>query len=100
MMLNILFAYGTLQYPETQYAVFGRVTQTTPDILDGFVKEQIFLGDNYYPIIRQNPQTFVVGGRMQVTPEELVLIDHYETSAYRRIKVTLRSGLSAWVYCE
>ncbi|RMG72164.1 MAG: gamma-glutamylcyclotransferase [Chloroflexi bacterium] len=99
-MFNILFTYGTLQYPDVQQAVFGRVTQMTPDILDGFIKEQIVLGDNSYPIIRQNPKTFVIGKRMQVTPEELVLIDRYETSAYRRIRVTLRSGLSAWVYCE
>lgn len=99
-MLDILFAYGTLQYPEVQHAVFGRVVQMSPDILDGFTKDQIFLSNNYYPIIRVNPANFVIGERMQVTPEELVLIDRYETSAYRRVRVKLRSGLSAWVYCE
>lgn len=99
-MLDILFTYGTLQYPEVQHSVFGRVAQMTTDILDGFQKDQVFLSNNYYPIIRVNPAKFVIGERMQVTPEELLFIDRYETSAYRRVRVKLRSGLSAWVYCE
>lgn len=95
-----LFTYGTLQIPEIQQRVFGRVVNSTPDTLEGYYKTQITLHDGIFPIIVERTESSVNGQVIEVTPEELVLIDRYETSAYQRIRVILKSGDSAWVYCE
>jgi hypothetical protein len=36
----------------------------------------------------------------RITPEELAAADRYEVSDYKRIEVTLKSGLVAWVYVK
>ncbi len=95
-----LFTYGTLQIPDIQQRVFGRVVSGTADTLDGWFKTDITLHDGTFPIIVAQSGSQVEGQVIEVTPEELVLIDRYETSAYRRVQVTLQSGASAWVYCE
>jgi gamma-glutamylcyclotransferase (GGCT)/AIG2-like uncharacterized protein YtfP len=95
-----LFTYGTLQIPEVQQRVFGRVVSGTPDTLEGYFKTDITLHDGTFPIIVERAESSVDGQVIEVTPDELVLIDRYETSAYRRIQVTLKTGDSAWVYCE
>ena len=95
-----LFTYGTLQIPEIQQRVFGRIVGLKSDTLDGFFKTDITLHDGTFFIIVEQPGSQVEGQVIEVTPEELGLIDRYETDAYRRIRVTLNSGDSAWVYCE
>jgi hypothetical protein len=37
---------------------------------------------------------------LELTPDELARCDVYEGDEYRRLRVTLRSGTEAWVYCE
>jgi len=95
-----LFTYGTLQDPAVQMAVFHRLAQGTPDILDGYLKSQIKIGFGVYPIITPDPCSEVEGQIIEITPEELILIDGYEGAEYRRINVTLRSGIVTWVYSE
>jgi len=95
-----LFTYGTLQIPEVQQRVFHRVVSGTADTLDGWFKTDITLHDGTFPIIVEQADSHVDGQVIEVTPEELVLIDRYETEAYRRVRVTLQSGDEAWVYCE
>jgi hypothetical protein len=34
----------------------------------------------------------------QITPQELAAADEYEVSEYKRVAVTLKSGLTAWAY--
>lgn len=95
-----LFTYGTLQDPAVQMVVFHRVVKGTPDILDGYFKSEIKIGFGLYPIIVPQPDKQVEGQVIEVTPEELALIDRYEGAEYRRIRVTLRSGIVTWVYSE
>jgi gamma-glutamylcyclotransferase (GGCT)/AIG2-like uncharacterized protein YtfP len=95
-----LFTYGTLQIAEVQQRVFGRVVSGTPDTLQGYYKSQITLHDGTFPIIVERADSEVEGQVIEVTQDELALIDRYETSAYQRIRVMLTSGASAWVYCE
>ncbi|MBZ0297291.1 MAG: gamma-glutamylcyclotransferase [Anaerolineae bacterium] len=98
--MESLFVYGTLQDPAVQQRVFGRVTEGQPDVLDGFYRGEITFPTASYPIaISDQPEYSIEGQVISVTPNELVLIDRYETAAYRRIYITLRSGLEAWVYC-
>lgn len=95
-----LFTYGTLQIPRVQSAVFGRIVSGTPDTLTGFYKGEIQLGAHIYPILKPDPTSRVVGLVIEVTTAELALIDRYEGSEYRRVRVRLESGNESWVYCE
>ncbi len=95
-----LFVYGTLGNPAVQQRVMGREITGTPDTLDGWFKAQITLGDGTFPIIIPNAGTSVDGLVLELSDEELLRTDIYETSAYRRRRVALRSGVEAWVYTE
>lgn len=97
-MMENLFIYGTLQIPEIQMAVFGRTITPTADTLHGFQKTQVKLGTGFYPMLVRHDGAEVAGGVISVTPQELGLIDRYETAAYQRIKVQLASDTVAWVY--
>jgi gamma-glutamylcyclotransferase (GGCT)/AIG2-like uncharacterized protein YtfP len=96
--MEYLFVYGTLQVPKVQESVFGRSVTGTPDILDGFARSTISFGEMTYFIVVEQASEQVEGMVLEITPEELVRADRYETSAYRRFRVTLRSGTEAWVY--
>lgn len=95
-----LFTYGTLRDPLVQQMLLGRLTPGTPDTLDGYGKCEITLESNTYPIIHQQPGRMVNGLVIAVTADELKTLDEYETDAYQRVRVTLRSGIEAWVYGE
>jgi len=105
-----LFSYGTLQEPRVQQDTFGRHLDSRPDVLAGFVRGQVPIGDpaqraaggrthydNVVPTGR--PTDRVAGLALEVTDAELLQADEYERDAdYRREEVTLESGRRAWVY--
>jgi gamma-glutamylcyclotransferase (GGCT)/AIG2-like uncharacterized protein YtfP len=97
-MIEYLFVYGTLIDPFIQQHVFGRVTLGEADVLASYKKETIRLDGGLYPIIRPEVDGRVEGRLLQLSPVELALIDQYEGTDYRRIKVSLVSGRQAWVY--
>jgi gamma-glutamylcyclotransferase (GGCT)/AIG2-like uncharacterized protein YtfP len=53
-----------------------------------------------HPIVRetQSSQDRVAGTLLRVTGAELARADDYEAGDYRRVRVTLASGQSAWLY--
>lgn len=93
-----LFVYGTLQSAEVQRRVIGRAVTGTRDTLDGFMKSRVAMGDGIFPLIVPQHGASVEGLVLEVTEDDLRRMDIYETSAYRRIWVKLRSGLESWVY--
>lgn len=95
-----LFVYGTLQDPVVQQRVIGREIEGKPDVLDDYFKSEIVMSDGTFPIIVPEVGKSVAGKVLDVTQEEIDRMDIYETSAYRRIRVTLRSGQETWVYAE
>lgn len=95
-----LFVYGTLQIPTVQQVVFGRSIMGMPDTLTGFRKAEIMLGLHRYPIAVRDVDSQIDGLLLELTPEELKRGDEYETIAYERIRVKLKSGIEAWVYCQ
>lgn len=95
--METLFVYGTLKNPEVQKSVFGRVAKSFPDILQNYTRSKIKI-DKTYPIITQEKGRFVRGQVILVSSKELKLMDEYETNSYRRKKVVLKSGVSAFVY--
>jgi gamma-glutamylcyclotransferase (GGCT)/AIG2-like uncharacterized protein YtfP len=45
-----------------------------------------------------NPADEVAGTVFEITQQELLAADEYEVSDYKRVLVTLKSGIDAWVY--
>ncbi len=97
-MKELLFIYGTLKNPKVQKEVVGRVNKALPDILEGYKKSQVKIHGKTYPIVVPDSASSIGGLVLSVIPEELKIIDKYETDAYRRKRVILKSGKSAWVY--
>jgi gamma-glutamylcyclotransferase (GGCT)/AIG2-like uncharacterized protein YtfP len=104
-----LFSYGTLQHAEVQLDTFGRLQEGRDDALPGYRVDHAEIDDArvvslsgaaVHPIIREtgDPLDKVVGKVLWVSDEELDAADEYEVALYRRVSVTLASGLTAWVY--
>ncbi len=96
--MELLFVYGTLQEPAVQERIIGRLVAGTPDTLEGFFKSQMSMTEGVYPLVIPRHGYEVYGMVLEVTDEELHRMDVYETTAYRRVRVPLRSGRESWVY--
>jgi gamma-glutamylcyclotransferase (GGCT)/AIG2-like uncharacterized protein YtfP len=105
----LLFAYGTLQDPAVQQRQLGRILDGMPDALTGYRTVPIPIRDArkraatglsaYLALIETGIAADVVDGRAYpISRAELARTDTYEGSGYRRIRVTLRSGRTAWAY--
>lgn len=103
----LLFSYGTLQDPAVQTAHFGRRLAGTVDGLAGFVLSQVALPDpeaeggaSVYPVLIPDPaaREAIPGVVLEMTEDDLPAADAYEGEEYRRVVVSLTSGLKAWVY--
>jgi gamma-glutamylcyclotransferase (GGCT)/AIG2-like uncharacterized protein YtfP len=109
-MNELLFSYGTLQLEEVQHATFGRKLKGMRDALPGWRQEMVEITDP--DVIAKSGKTdhpIVVAGRgddsvagtvFEITSEELACADRYEVAEYKRVSVTLASGLAAWVYVK
>jgi len=104
-----LFSYGTLQQEGVQRSTFGRLLEGRPDALPGFRQAMVRItdpdvlaksGKDFHPIVTPSvdPADQIAGTVFQVTSEELAQADVYEVDDYKRVAVTLKSGLKAWVY--
>ncbi len=108
-MAERLFSYGTLRQAEVQLATFGRTLQGTEDALPGYRLDVLTIsnpdvvgvsGVEQHPVAvpTGSASDQVPGMVFEVTAEELASADVYEDADYRRIQVTLASGLQAWLY--
>jgi gamma-glutamylcyclotransferase (GGCT)/AIG2-like uncharacterized protein YtfP len=89
-----LFVYGTLQNTDIQLRLVGRTITGVPDTLRGF-RSHILM---HYPTALPDAAGEISGQVMDVTLDEIVAFDAYETSAYLRVRVLLESGIEAWMY--
>jgi Gamma-glutamyl cyclotransferase, AIG2-like len=105
----LLFSYGTLQDRQVQIANFGRELSGRADALPGYTQTMVAIDDpqvvatsgkTHHPIVEagSDPHDEVAGTVFEITVQELAAADEYEVSDYRRIAVTLKSGVQAWVY--
>jgi len=106
-----LFSYGTLQQENVQLETFGRRLEGRPDALPGFRREMVRITDpaviaasgaDHHPIVRESgdPADAVAGTVFDVTEAEIAAADTYEVADYKRVAVTLRSRVEAWVYVK
>ncbi len=98
MATQKLFIYGTLKDRDVGKALFGGQPHGTPDTLDGFVKTTTDIHGVQYPNIASQVGSAVEGEVIEVTEETLKHVDAYETDAYDRRMMTLKSGTQAWAY--
>jgi hypothetical protein len=108
---EFLFSYGTLQLESVQLATFGRLLYGTSDALSGFqqvalqIEDEAVIavsGKSQHTIARFTGQESDVlfGTVFHVTPDDIQNADKYEVEPCKRVAVTLRSGLRAWVYVD
>lgn len=104
-----LFSYGTLKYEKVQLSTFGRKLSGQEDSLPYYRLEKVRItdpsviatsGEDVHYIIHfsGNPDDQVPGMVFKISKEELEQADKYEVADYKRIRVNLGSGTSAWVY--
>lgn len=87
-----VFVYGTLTQPWVRWLVTGRAGDSEPAKLPGFRKQELD--------IRAVAGAVTEGEVITVDADELRALDRYERLGvrYERVKLTLQSGRSAWVY--
>lgn len=106
-----LFSYGTLQLEQVQLATFGRKLDGQADEMPGYSLTMLKIDDpavvatsgkTHHPVVAYtgNASQRVTGTVFAITAEELAHADEYEVDDYRRDRVTLASGISAWVYVD
>lgn len=103
-----LFSYGTLQQESVQLANFGRRLNGQADVLTGWRLSTVQIIDpevlvqsglSVHKILVPGKLSDEIDGVVfEITSEELKAADGYETEAYRRVKLRLRSGIETWVY--
>lgn len=94
-----LFTYGTLQQEDIQLTVFSRTLSGFNDVLQGYkLSDEKVVG--VYPVMHRSEEpTDSVNGRVYMcSNKEILEADKYEGPAYKRIKVVLNSGKTAWAY--
>jgi len=97
-MVNI-FTYGTLMDESVRTRVLGKEITGKNDSLSNFkLKQHSILYS--YPVVEKDEGNNVVGMVFEVTDNDLVKLDYYESDYYRREKVTLDSGVKSMVYVE
>lgn len=108
---HLLFSYGTLRQEEVQRAIFGRPLKGESDAITGYSLSTVIIddplvveqsGSAIHPIMipSKDAASEIDGMVFALSQSDLAAADLYETSAYRRIEVSLRSGRFAWVYVK
>ncbi|HTU12303.1 MAG TPA: gamma-glutamylcyclotransferase family protein [Allosphingosinicella sp.] len=106
-----LFTYGTLRDPHVQVSLFGRQVPGAADVLLGYRLGTVTIRDD--AVITTSGSAVhlcvdhtgeaddrVEGMVLSLTEAELAAADAYETADYRRVTVTLASGMQAYLYAR
>ena len=104
-----LFSYGTLQLPQVQESLFGRLLVGTKEELPRYKVEKLKIrdqavieksGTDMHPILVHTGESadVVAGMVFEITQAELEKADEYEVEDYRRTLAAMHSGTQAWIY--
>ncbi len=107
--MEYLFSYGTLQMDKVQLELFGRLLTGTKDVLRGYRISSIEINDESFlakseqkyhliAMVSNDKKNSIVGTVLEVSREELLIVDTYEPENYKRVKEMLESGKEAWFY--
>src|SRR5688500_15330281 len=100
-MLDRLFCYGSLCVPEIMQAIVGREISAEPAVLDDYAC--YIVRYQYYPAAVPMAGASIAGLLYSgLTPQELLLLDRYEGTEYRKVRVSVTTDADrqaqAWVY--
>jgi gamma-glutamylcyclotransferase (GGCT)/AIG2-like uncharacterized protein YtfP len=90
---------------------FGRLLEGSDDAMPGHRTEMHEItdpdvlrtsGQRFHPMVvaSNDPSDEVPGKVFRVSAAELAAADGYEVEEYKRVEVTLKSGIVAWVYVK
>ncbi len=98
-MKQPLFVYGTLRDPRILKKAIGRATKGIPAVALDYQRKTIQLNKEPFPIIIKRKKSKVRGKLLFITEQELKKLDEYEEATiYKRKKVALEIGKTAWAY--
>ena len=94
-----LFIYGTLQDPIVQNEVLGRTLQGRYALADNYVLMRDWnVEGTAYPRLWPHSAGCVIGQIIEITEEELKILDEYETDAYTREEIHVKNEGSIQTY--
>ncbi|MFH7017655.1 gamma-glutamylcyclotransferase family protein [Flavobacterium sp. FlaQc-47] len=101
-----LFSYGTIRSKEIQRQIFNKILIGTPDQLLGHklkslqIEEEFGMADYVVAVPTAESSDPIHGMAFDISTSDLAKVDIFESNAYKRVEVTLKSGTVAWVYIE
>ena len=101
-----LFSYGTLRSKQIQMELFNKVLTGTKDQLLNHklkslqIEEEFGMADYVVAVPTEDTTDPIHGIVYNISPSDLAKIDIFESNAYKRVEVTLKSGIVAWIYIE
>ena len=101
-----LFSYGTLRSKQIQMQLFNKVLNGTKDQLLGHklkslqIEEEFGMADYVVAVPTEDDSDPIHGVAFNISASDLAKVDIFESNAYKRVQVTLKSGTAAWVYIE
>ena len=101
-----LFSYGTLRSKQIQMQLFNKVLTGTKDQLLGHklkslqIEEEFGMADYVVAVPTSEASDPIHGIVFNILATDLAKVDIFESNAYKRVQVTLKSGTVAWVYIE
>jgi gamma-glutamylcyclotransferase (GGCT)/AIG2-like uncharacterized protein YtfP len=99
-MADALFVYGTLRDPEVCTRLLGRMPQSAPARLQGFIRQAV-RGEPYPAIVPEGTRSVEGLLLFGLSAPELAALDAYEGDEYGRIEVSVETDAGqarAWVY--
>lgn len=97
-MKNI-FVYGSLLNKTLRTNVLCHEIEGVEDILEGYtIDTHSVLGA--YPTVIKSEGEFVNGKVFKVSDSDIEKMDRYESHYYKKIEVTLKSGIMSLIYIE
>ena len=97
-MLN-MFVYGSLLDAKLRLNVLGHSIEGKSDILEDYIVDTHSVL-TAYPTIIKLEGGFVNGKIFKVNKSDIENLDSYESLYYKKVEVTLKSGVMSLVYIE
>ncbi|MEP6805003.1 MAG: gamma-glutamylcyclotransferase, partial [Flavobacterium sp.] len=91
---------------EIQRQIFNKILIGTPDQLLGHklkslqIEEEFGMADYVVAVPTADLSDPIHGVAFDISNSDLAKVDIFESNAYKRVQVTLKSGTVAWVYIE
>ena len=93
-----VFLYDSLLVPAQMKGVIGREIIGRPDVLPGYRRLNLKLPNLSHPLAIEHEKGEIEGQVFEVTEQELLLIDRYQTTAIDKKSLVLKSGIVAFAY--